>query len=172
MKFLRAKEFSLRPFKRGDGPSLIENINNRKIERNTLAIPYPYTMKAARFWIRHNLALARKKDRSQLHFAIDICGKVTGGMGLMRMNGHSAEIGYWLGENYWGKGIATKAVKLLTKYALADLGLRRVYARVFAFNKPSARVLEKSGYKYEGRLIKSEIKRGKPVDTLLYAKLR
>lgn len=172
MTVIRAKGFSLRPFKKGDEASLAANISNRKIERNTLVIPYPYTMKAARFWVRYNLALAKKKEKSQLHLAIDAGGEVIGGMGLSHADGHSAEIGYWLGENYWGRGIATEAVKLLTKYAFSGLGLRRVYAYVFSFNKASARVLEKAGYKLEGKLRKQAVKRGKPIDALLFAKVR
>jgi len=172
MPVIRSKEFILRPFRKGDETSLTGNISNRKIARNTLAIPYPYTLKAAGFWVRYNRALAKKRKRPQFHFAIDIGGEVAGGMGLSHVNGHSAEIGYWLGENYWGRGIATGAVKLLTKYAFTGLGLRRVYAYVFSFNKASARVLEKAGYKFEGKLQKAVLKNGKPIDELVFAKVR
>lgn len=172
MTILRAKNFILRPFKKGDEASLAENISDRMIERNTLFIPYPYTLKAAGFWVRHNLALAEKKEKSQFHLAIAAGGKVIGGMGLSHVDGHSAEIGYWLGESHRGRGIATKAVKLLTSHAFNALKLRRVYAYVFSFNKPSARVLEKAGYKFEGKLRKHVLKHGKPIDELLFAKVR
>lgn len=164
--------YKLRPFRRGDEPSIAENISDRKIERYTLAIPYPYTLKAARQWVDLNRKLARSKKSTQFNLAIDLDGDVIGGIGLSSMNGHRAEIGYWLGVKYWGRGIVPGAVKALTRYAFRELKLRRVYAKVFPVNKASARVLEKAGYKYEGRLIKDAVKHGRPVDGLLFARTR
>jgi RimJ/RimL family protein N-acetyltransferase len=83
----------------------------------------------------------------------------------------TAEIGYWLGEPFWGRGIATAAVAAFTAHAFADLGLRRVFARVLEWNPASARVLEKCGYALEGRLRRSALKDGKVADELLYARL-
>ena len=164
--------YKLRPFRRGDEPAIAENINDRKIERYTLNIPYPYTLKSAREWVDFNRKLARGGNKAQLNLAIDLDGRVIGGIGLFAMNGHRAEIGYWLGVKYWGRGIVPGAVKTLTRYALKELKLRRVYAKVFAVNKASARVLQKAGYKYEGRLVKDAVKHGRPVDGLLFAKTR
>lgn len=164
--------YKLRPFRRGDEASIAENINHRMIERYTLRIPYPYSLEGAREWVAYNLRLARSKDKEQLNLAIDLDGRVIGGIGLFSMNGHSAEIGYWLGVKYWGRGIVSGAVKALTDCALRELKLRRVYAKVFPVNKASARVLQKAGYKYEGRLIKEHLKHGRPVDALLFAKTR
>jgi len=164
--------YKLRPFRRGDEPSIAENINDRKIERYTLNIPYPYTLKAARQWVDFNRKPARGREKRQLNLAIDLDGRVIGGIGLFAMNGHRAEIGYWLGVKYWGRGIVPGAVKALTSYALRKLKLRRVYAKVFAANKASARVLEKAGYKYEGRLVKENVKHGRAVDALVFAKTR
>lgn len=169
---LYSKKFRLRAFKKGDEGSLIENINNKKIERNTSRIPYPYKSKDARFWINHNLKLRRKKKKTEINFAVDIEGKVVGGIGLDKIDGHKAEIGYWLGEKCWGQGIMTSAVKLVTRYAFTELGLKRVYAYVFLFNKASVRVLEKAGYKYEGKLRKHVLKNNKPIDHLLFAKIK
>ena len=78
-------------------------------------------------------------------------------------------MGYWLGEPHWGKGIATKAVHALTQYAFAHFDIVRIYAGVFEWNRASARVLEKAGYTYEGRLRKSVTKDGKTIDQLMYA---
>lgn len=164
--------YKLRPFRRGDEPSIAENINDRKIERYTLNIPYPYTLKAARQWVDFNRKLVRGAKAAQVNFAIDLDGRVIGGIGLFRMNGHSAEIGYWLGVKYWGQGIVPGAVKALTRYAMKGLKLRRVYAKVFPVNKASARVLEKCGYKYEGRLVKDHLKHGRPADALMFARTR
>ena len=171
-KELEFGSYKLRPFRRGDEPSLAENINDKKIERYTSTIPYPYTLKAARGWVAYNRKLDRSKKSAELNFAIDLDGRVIGGIGLFSMNGHRAELGYWLGVNYWGRGIVPAAVKALTRYAFKELKLRRVYAKVFPANKASARVLEKAGYKYEGRLIKDTVKHGRPMDGLLFARTR
>ncbi|HDZ54174.1 MAG TPA: N-acetyltransferase [Candidatus Nealsonbacteria bacterium] len=172
MPTIHSKQFILRPLRKGDEESLTKNINSKKIARNTLRIPYPYKKKDARFWINHNLKLQKKKKRTEINFAIDINGKIIGGIGLDKIEVHKAEIGYWLGEKYWGQGIMTFAVKLVTKYAFTKLGLKRVYADVFPFNKASVRVLEKAGYKYEGRLRKDVLKDNKLMDHLLFAKVK
>lgn len=172
MLIIRSKKFILRSFKKEDETSLVENINNRIIAKNTLRIPYPYTLKDAHSWINRNLKLDKKKEKHEINFAIDIGGKLVGGIGLDKIYDHCAEIGYWLGEKYWGQGIMTSAVKLLTKYGFEKLGLRRIYAFVFQFNKASTRVLEKGGFKYEGKLRKHVRKGNKFLDDLLYAKVR
>ena len=172
MLIIHSKKFILRPFKKGDESSLIENINNKKIAKNTENIPYPYKLKDARFWIKHNLKLNRKKKKLEINFAIDINGMVVGGVGFRKIEGHKAEIGYWLGEKYWGQGIMTTAVKLVTKYAFQELRLKRVHAHVFPFNKGSVRVLEKAGYQYEGRLRKNSLKDNKLIDSLIFAKVK
>ena len=110
-------------------------------------------------------------NKNELNFAIDINGKVVGSIGFNKIDKHKAELGYWLGEKYWRQGIMTSAVKLLTKYAFKELGLKRIYAYIFSFNRASRRVLEKSGYKYEGRLRKNVLKDGKLIDELLFAKI-
>jgi RimJ/RimL family protein N-acetyltransferase len=81
----------------------------------------------------------------------------------------SAEIGYWLGEEFWGRGIATEALKAVTEHAFNEYDLCRLYAHVFEWNQASARVLEKAGYEFEGRLRKSVTKDGKTIDQLMYA---
>lgn len=93
-------------------------------------------------------------------------GSITPQKDVHRING---EIGYWLGELYWGKGFATDAVRLLTQYAFSDLNLLRVYANVFEYNLASMRVLEKAGYKQEALLTSLIIKEGKIWNTYLYS---
>ncbi len=172
MTVIRSKKFILRPFKKGDESSLLENINNEKIARNTLRIPYPYKLKDACLWINRNLKLNKKKKKTKISFAIDINGEVVGGIGLDKIENHKAEIGYWLGEKYWGREIMTSAVKILTEYAFKRLKLKRVHARVFFFNKASARVLRKAGYKLEGRLRKDVFKDNKLIDSLIFSKIQ
>ncbi|KPJ73052.1 hypothetical protein AMJ48_02300 [Parcubacteria bacterium DG_74_1] len=173
MAIIRSKKFILRPFRRGDEKSLMKNINNPTIARNTLRIPYPYKLKDARWWINRNLKLARKKKKIEINFAIEMNKEIIGGVGLDKMfYGHSAEIGYWLGKKYWGQGIMTEAVKLVTKYGFNKLKLSRIYAFVFSFNRASAAVLKNAGFKYEGKLRKHVKKGNKLLDDLLFAKVK
>ena len=164
--------FTLRHFRKGDAPSLAANINCKDIERYTLHIPYPYTLENARQWVSLNFKNDKKKAPAMRNFVIDLDGQVIGSVGLSGIRGHLAEIGYWLGKDYWGCGITTAAVKMATEYAFKELGLRRVYARVIPANKASLSVLKKSGYKYEGLMRKHGMKHGKLVDLQLFAKTR
>lgn len=150
----------------------MKNINDPIIARNTINIPYPYKLKDAQSWINHNLKLDKKKKKNEINFAIDINGEVVGGIGLTNIEDHKAEIGYWLNKNYRGQGIMTKVVKLMTKYGFKKLGLKRIYAFVFPFNKASIAVLKKAGYKYEGKLRKHIKKGDKLIDSLLFAKVK
>jgi ribosomal-protein-alanine N-acetyltransferase len=84
----------------------------------------------------------------------------------------SAELGYWLGETYWGRGVMTEAVRAFTDWGIATFSLTRIYALPYATNLASVRVLEKAGFVYEGRLRRSAIKRGQVLDQLVYADVR
>jgi len=169
---IKSEEFILRPFRRGDEKLLAGNINNKKINRNTSNIPYPYTLKDAKDWINKNLKEAKKKTPAMINFVIDIDGDVAGSVGFSNITEFKAEIGYWLAQKYWGRGIMTKAVKLVTKFGFDELKLKRIYAFVFSFNKASMRVLEKAGYKFEGILRKHVKKDGKFLDYYLFAKVK
>lgn len=176
MPIIRAKRFLLRPFKKGDEFSLSENINNKKIYRNTLRIPYPYTLKDAKNWIGKNLKEIRKKKSGMVNFAIDVNGEVAGSVSLSNMyllnEEHAAEIGYWLAEKYWGQGMMTEAAKMMTKFGFEKMKLKRIYGYVFSFNKPSKRVMEKTGFQREGFLRKNLRKDNKFIDSYLLAKLK
>jgi len=111
----------------------------------------------------------------ETNFAIAVDGAVVGGIGIMQqsdVHAQSAEFGYWLGQNYWGRGIMTKAVNEMTGYFFSHFDLVRLYATVYDWNPASARVLEKCGWEFEGRLKMSIFKDGKYCDQLIYAKLR
>ncbi|MEK6943560.1 MAG: GNAT family protein [Nanoarchaeota archaeon] len=169
---LKGKGFVIRLYKKGDEESLKENVNDFDIYRHTCRIPHPFTKKDAKWWINYNLKLAKLKNKKEINFAIDINGKVVGGIGFNHIECHKAEMGYWLGKKYWNKGIITKAVNLVTDYGLNNLKLIRIYATVFSFNKKSSRVLVKNGYKKEGLLRKHCSKDGKYIDAYLYAKIK
>ena len=152
-------------------PALVKYADNRNIWLNLKdRFPNPYREADAQKWIERASA-----QQSELTYAIASNEEAIGGIGLQLQHDvhrRSAEIGYWLGEPFWGQGIATKALAALTEYAFVNLGLIRLYASVFEWNPASARVLEKAGYTYEGRLRKSVTKDGKTIDQLLYAIVR
>jgi RimJ/RimL family protein N-acetyltransferase len=128
-------------------------------------------MKDAEDWYRRFRNIMRRKNPGRMAFAIEIDREVVGTIGIS-IHDHKAEIGYWLGRKYWGKGIMTDVVKETTKYGFNELGLRRMYALVFPHNKASMRVLEKAGYKFEGILLKNVQKGNKLIDEYLFARIR
>jgi RimJ/RimL family protein N-acetyltransferase len=159
---------TVRSWKTNDAVSLAEQANNRKIWLNLRdRFPHPYTRKDAAAFI----AYARAMTPETL-FAIDVEDKAVGGIGFFLQTDVervSAEIGYWLGEPFWGRGIATDALSAVTQYGIAHYRLTRVFALPFAHNEASCRVLEKCGYALEGRLRRSIIKDGVIQDGLQYA---
>ncbi len=161
----------LREWRRGDEPSLVRHANNRDIWINVRdSFPYPYRQTDARAWVR----LASKEGLNRV-FAIDVDGFAVGAIGVRPgsdINTLSAEIGYWLGEEYWNRGIATEAVIAVTDFAFDTLGMSRVYAEVFEWNAASMRVLEKAGFVKEGVLRRSARKDRKIIDQVMYAKVR
>ena len=169
---IKSKRFILRPFRKGDEKSLQRNINDKYIYRYTSRIPYPYTMSDAKKWVKKCINNDKNNKKTSINFAIDINGEIIGGIGFDSIEKHKAEIGYWLGKKYWNKGIITESVRLITKLGFDKLKLRRITAHVFPKNKASARILENNDYRLEGLLRKHEIKDGKLIDALLYAKVK
>jgi ribosomal-protein-alanine N-acetyltransferase len=161
---------SLRAWRLGDEHSLAAHADDYDIWINvTDRFPHPYTVQDAQDWI-----LSSMKNDQLRDFAIVVNGQPVGGIGFLTQKDvfrRSAEIGYWLGKNYWGKGLMTQALSAVTQYAFDNFEICRIYAGVFAWNPASARVLEKSGYEFEARLKNAITKDGKTTDQLLYAKL-
>ncbi|MFP5265022.1 MAG: GNAT family N-acetyltransferase [Blastocatellia bacterium] len=168
---LKLSRSTVRNWRRGDEESVVRHANNHKIWRNLRDMfPHPYTRADADRWIEKESSLA-----SSTNYAIDVGGEAVGAIGLILYDDvfrRSAEIGYWLGEEYWGKGIVTEAVRALTDYAFSNFDLRRVYAGVFEWNAGSMRVLEKAGYQFEARLRKHVTKDGETIDQFIYAIVR
>jgi RimJ/RimL family protein N-acetyltransferase len=162
--------WKLRNWTDDDIPALVKYANNAKIWLNVRDIfPHPYTESDAKQWIK----LAGTSPVT--NFAIASQVEAIGGIGFTLQSDiykRSAEIGYWIGEPHWGKGIATLALGSIVQYAFANYDLTRLYATVFESNSASARVLEKNGFKLEARLIKSITKNGHTMDALLYALIR
>jgi len=168
---LRLNRSLLRPWKPGDEESLVRHANSRAIWRNLRdAFPHPYTLADATRWIE-----IANPAKPITNFAIVVDGEAVGAIGLVLKNDvfrRSAEIGYWLGEEYWGRGIVTEAVRAVTDYAFTTFDLCRVFAGVFEWNPASMRVLEKAGYEFESRMKKSVTKDGETIDELIYAIIR
>lgn len=161
----------IRSWRESDAESLVTHANNRNVWRNLRdSFPHPYTRADADGWI----AFAASA-RPETSFALDVGGQAVGGIGLALKDdvySRTAEIGYWLGEPFWGRGIVTEAVKALTDYAFFKFDLSRVYAGVYEWNHGSMRVLEKAGYLREARLRNSIFKEGQIIDEIIFAVVR
>jgi RimJ/RimL family protein N-acetyltransferase len=154
-----------------DVDALVKYANNRKVWLNlTDAFPHPYNEASAEAF----LAMVERQSPTT-YFAIATREEAIGGIGVgpkQDVYRLTAEMGYWLAEPYWGKGIMTEAVARFTDYAFEQFQLVRIYAEPYAHNSASCRVLEKAGYVLEGRLRSSVIKDGRILDQLLYAQVR
>jgi RimJ/RimL family protein N-acetyltransferase len=169
---IKTNRFTLRPFRAGDAPAIAACINDKTIARNLLSVPYPYSLADADQWLKRIRNNARRKNPTWVSFAIEIDGNFAGDIGLFKISGHKAEMGYWLARDYWGRGIMTGVVKEVVRFAFRELGIRRVYAHVFTYNPASVRVLEKAGFEFEGKLIKNVKKDDRLLDEYIYAKVR
>ncbi len=145
--------------------------NNRKIWLNLRdRFPHPFAEKNGAEYIAHVLA-----QPTQTSFAIDVDGEAVGGISLHAgtdIERISAELGYWLGEQFWGRGIITAAIILVTRHAFAELGFTRIFAVPFIRNTASWRALERAGYQRDGIMRQSAIKDGVIEDQYLYAALK
>ena len=161
-------EWKIRSWVPEDEAAIVKYANNLNISINLRdSFPFPYTINDARYWLRKV-----QKQQPEVAFAIASEQEAIGGIGLhidRDVFRRSAEIGYWLGEPFWGKGIATMAVRALTKHGFSAFNLSRIYAGVFDGNAASVRVLEKAGYHFEGRLRKAVFKDGRLLDQIIYA---
>lgn len=162
----------VRHWELADAGSLARHANDRRVWRNLRdAFPHPYGLADAEAFI-----VMAKNMSPETFFAVVVDGEAVGGIGFtlhQDVERISAEIGYWLGAAFWGRGIMTAAVGAVTRYAFAQHGhLRRIYAVPYAWSTASMRVLEKAGYRLEGRMRQSALKDGEVTDQALYAIVR
>lgn len=161
-------EFKLRPWILDDRESLVYHANNYNIARYmTDRFPHPYTLQDATSFIQ----MASTGVPTNI-LAIEVDKKAVGGIGLHMQPDiyrKNAEMGYWLGEHYWGKGIITNAIIEMTRYGFANWDINRIFARPFGTNKASQRVLEKAGFTLEGKFEKTLFKNNEYMDELIYA---
>lgn len=161
-------DFEIRSYRTDDKLAMIKYANNEKVSINLLdSFPFPYNEIEADMWLSYVT-----NQRPELNFAIATKDEFIGAIGLKKQEDvyrYSYELGYWLGEPYWGKGIMTKAIKAFTEFAFANYKAVRLFAGVFEYNSASGKVLEKAGYKLEGRLRKAIVKKGKVYDQIIYS---
>jgi ribosomal-protein-alanine N-acetyltransferase len=170
MKLDIGQGLAIRSFEASDAAAIVKYADNKRVWLGLRdAFPHHYTPKDAREWIDRAM-----NQEPECNFAIATADELIGGIGVGLGEGErrlSAEVGYWLGEPFWGKGIATRAVVAFTDYAFETYDLVRAYADVFSDNTASARVLEKAGYRVQGRFRNAIIKDGKVLDLFVYERL-
>jgi ribosomal-protein-alanine N-acetyltransferase len=161
----------VRPWRLADKPALLRHANNRNVWRNLAdRFPHPYTDADADGWLTKI-----SQAPGALRWAIEVEGEAVGGIGAEPGEGifaKTANFGYWLGEEFWGRGIMTAAVRGTANYALEALDLARLESPVFEWNPASMRVLEKCGFQREGVKRKGIFKDGEIIDAVVYARLR
>ncbi len=161
----------LRSWQMEDAPALAEGANNRKIWLKVRdRMPHPYSLADAETYLQR----VTKDDTAHVA-CIEIDGKASGAIGLHPgedVHRRTAELGYWVAEPYWGRGIATAAVRAFVEFGFTNIPLNRIYASAYANNPASVRVLEKAGFAFEGRMRKHAIKDSVVLDALLYAIVR
>ena len=163
----------IRKWKLTDAKDIAVALSNKKIQDNLRdGLPYPYSEQDGIDFI--SSMLSANEDET-FAFAITLDDKVIGSIGVFRQQNihrQTAEMGYYIAEEYWGKGIMTDAVKQICEYVFKNSDILRIYAETFAYNTGSCRVLEKAGFQYEGTLRNNAVKNGKVIDMKMYSLLR
>ena len=161
----------LRPFTIDDAPSIAKYANNENIEKWLRdGFPHPYTLEDAIEFIEPLVDM-----ESPNIFAVSLDGEAIGSLGVFFQENvykKSAEIGYWLGEPFWGRGIMSSSIKFLTKYLFSTYDLVRIFSEPYSDNTASKKALEKAGYKYEGTKRMAVYKHGNFHDSCLYAAIK
>lgn len=170
MEQILGNGFVIRNFLYGDASGLARNGDNPNIAINQReSFPSPYTIEQARNWIQY----VRDNEQGR-RFVIANDKEAIGEIGisiLPDVHCYTAEIGFWIGEPYWGQGLMTKAVDWMVQYCFDELALKRIYADVVEYNVPSMRVLQKCGFELEGVLRKNIYKNKNFYDQFVYARL-
>jgi [ribosomal protein S5]-alanine N-acetyltransferase len=160
----------IRDWQMEDVPSLVKYANNKKIWQNLRdGFPHPYTVSDAEKFISHAV-----KTNPGTIFAIATEKEAIGSIGIVLgadVHRYTAEMGYWLAEPFWGKGIMTEVVRFFSGWAISEFKLHRIYATPYATNPASARVLEKAGFEREGVIRSGAFKDGKVVDMFMYSRI-
>ncbi|MEK6952154.1 MAG: GNAT family protein [Nanoarchaeota archaeon] len=151
---IETRRLILRRIEKKDIPDLIQNINNLNVSRYLLVVPYPYTLKDARWWVEHCKETEKEKTRNDYSFNIELKSekKIIGSIGLTHVDSFqgTAEVGYWLGEKYWRQGMMSEALTVILNLAFEKLKLRRINLFAYKENKASNALARKFDFIYEG----------------------
>ena len=162
---IRTERLVLRPLHIGDAPQVQRLAGASEVAEQTLSIPHPYEEGLAEQWIGPQQEAFDRGEAVTFAVTLRETGELVGAVGLiLSSKDRSAELGYWVGVPYWGRGYATEAASAAAGFAFSALGLHRIHAGVFARNKESTKVLKKIGMKREGRLRQHHLKRGRYLD--------
>ena len=165
--------FGLRKWRLSDAKELAAVLNNKRILNNLRdGLPFPYTEQDAAEYIT---AMRSADENDTFAYAITVGGRVIGSIGAFRQGNihrQTAELGYYLAEEYWGKGIMSGAIRRLCDIIFETTDILRIYAEPFSYNAGSRRALEKAGFRYEGLMKSNAVKNGKVVDMALYSLTR
>ena len=163
----------IREWRIEDSTNLAKMLNNKKIMNNLRdGLPYPYTENDAEEFINSMLSADKTKTFA---FAITVDDVAIGSIGVFRcenIHSRTAEMGYYIGEPYWGKGHCTSAVRQVCEYIFGNTDIIRIFAEPFAYNTASCRVLEKAGFQFEGTLHSNAVKNGEIIDMNMYALIK
>lgn len=163
----------IRKWELSDATDLAAALSNKKIQDNLRdGLPYPYTEQDGTDYIS---AMLSADENEIFAFAITVDEKLVGSIGIFRQGNihrQTAELGYYIAEEYWGKGIMTEAVRQICAYVFEKSDIIRIYAEPFAYNAASCRVLEKAGFQYEGTLRSNAVKNGEVIDMKMYSLLK
>lgn len=163
----------IRKWELSDAADLAAALSNRKVQDNLRdGLPYPYTEQDGEEYIK---AMRSADETETFAFAITVDNRAVGSVGVFRQGNihrQTAELGYYISQSYWGRGIMTEAVRQVCAYVFEHSDIIRIYAEPFSHNIPSCRVLEKAGFQYEGTLRSNAVKNGEVVDMKMYSLLR
>ena len=163
----------IRPWTLADAADLARALSNKRVQDNLRdGLPFPYTEQDGRDYISAMLAADKNETFA---FAVTAEGRVVGSIGVFRQGNihrRTAELGYYIAEEYWGKGVMTSAVRQICAHVFANSDIIRIYAEPFSHNAASCRVLEKAGFRYEGTLRANAVKNGRVIDMRMYALLK
>ena len=166
-------ERRIRPWRIEDAPALAAALNNQRVQDNLRdGLPYPYTESDARDFI---WAMLHADKHTVFAFAITADDRAVGGIGIFRqenIHARTAEMGYYIAEPFWGRGLGTEAVQQANRWIFENTDILRIFAEPFAHNLASCRVLEKSGFVCEGTLRSNAVKNGRALDMKMYARVK
>lgn len=166
---IQTERLTLRRFEAADAERVEELLNDREIASNSRSIDYPYPQGAAIVWIENHHSNWETGNSSVFAIRTRERDQLIGGIGLeIEKSDHNAELGYWIGRDFWNQGFCSEAALAMLEYGFEQLGLHRIHSHYMARNPASGRVMEKIGMKREGLLRGHSRKWGVFEDVVVY----